>query len=52
MLSAPPNISPDERCLGIWSTVVAEWMFFEPSALLKAGPYISAPRLWALGLPR
>ena len=36
--SGAPNISPEETCLGIWSTVLAVKMLFEPSARSHTGP--------------
>ena len=38
MLSAAPNISPADTCLGIWSTVVAEKTLRVPSAFTNARP--------------
>ena len=50
--SIAPNISPADICFGIWSTVDAEYTFCEPSTRSHAGPWMSADRLCAFGLPR
>ena len=35
MLSAMPNMSPADTCLGIWSTVPAEYKFLLPTAWMR-----------------
>ncbi len=46
-----PNIKPPDTCLGIWSTVLAEYTFFVRAAWSNTRPYTSPERLCALGLP-
>jgi hypothetical protein len=36
MNSGSPNMKPDETCLGIWSTVLAENRFSVPRAMTSA----------------
>ena len=51
MLRPVPNMSPAETCLGIWSTVLAEYRFPLPSAWISTRLYSWPARLWTFGLP-
>ena len=43
---------PVDTCLGIWSTVEAEKMFFEPRACTTGRSQNRPPSVWTFGLPR
>ncbi len=47
-----PNTSAQDRCLGIWSSVLAEATNPGRSAVVRAFTYSCPASVWTFGLPR